>query len=157
MINSSLPRIESIFKEEFDILLKCSPYYDAVSFMGSYKDLNCKVDFIFLDIDLKDPLESGISVYNEIRKNDQKTVIVFVSGNMNNSTEWGSRVIELKEIDNYLFSINLPFGSANSNKFKSNVIDPIQSLIKILKKQISNIPILEFQNFQFLKREITSI
>jgi DNA-binding LytR/AlgR family response regulator len=112
VINSSLPRIESIFKEEFDILLKCSPYYDAVSFMGSYKDLNCKVDFIFLDIDLKDPLESGISVYNEIRKNDQKTVIVFVSGNMNNSTEWGSRVIELKEIDNYyLLGVQIPINS----------------------------------------------
>lgn len=127
VIERTRPFIEDVFEN----IIHQKPVFK--SFDNGADLLKCvtenEIDFAFLDIDLGNPNEDGIIVYNKLRKLKNDLGIAFVSGNLTH-VDWDQKVKQLKENDQNLQSINIPFPSKGDVDFKDRVSDPIEKLIK---------------------------
>lgn len=121
----------------------CTTYDD---FMGIYKDLKRKIDFIFLDIDLGTNKKNGIEIYKEIRSKYKNLIVVFLSGKLA-SPNRENEIISLVETDDFLFTLPLPFPSKRKKHFfDQKVAKPINKIFEYYKQSIFNVDLESFVN-----------
>jgi len=128
MIIKSTPMMEHAFGK-LNSMPHFEPYQNPNILIDSLTKNKEQFDSVFLDINLGRPDIDGTDVYQRIRKINKEVAITFVSGHLNDRI-WEEKIHKLQSIDEYLYTIAVPFPATQEKDFDELVTTSIEHIVK---------------------------
>jgi hypothetical protein len=138
-IKKSSNSLKRVFNEKFNSKITFRSVNSSKSFFKSIDKKSIHFDFIFLDIDLNDPTETGIDIYEMLRQKKLLSIVVFVSANLN-VPQFEEKVELLIKSDEDLFELPIPFPNHKEQQdYNEKVLFPAQKITQRFEKKLFEI------------------